>query len=66
MKKLRFLYKLILFSAICFTVIITALYIYAYLSPKIVLNSANSIILYDQNEEVVFASNNSNSWVSKD
>lgn len=66
MKKLRFLYKLTLFSAICFTVILTALYIYAYLSPKIVLNSANSIILYDQNEDVIFASNNSKSWVSKD
>lgn len=66
MKKLRFLYKLTLFSVICFTVILTALYIYAYLSPKIVLNSANSIILYDQNEDVIFASNNSKSWVSKD
>lgn len=64
MKKLRFLYKLILFNAICFTVILTALYIYAYLSPKIILNSANSIILYDQNEELIFASNNSNSWVN--
>ena len=64
MKKIRLLYKLFLFSSICFTVILTALYIYAYLSPKITLNSANSIILYDQNNELIFNSNNSNSWVS--
>ena len=64
MKKIKFLYKLLLFNAICFIVILTALYLYAYLSPKIVLNSANSIILFDQNEELIFASNNHNSWVS--
>lgn len=64
MKKIKFLYKLLLFNTICFIVILTALYLYAYLSPKIVLNSANSIILFDQNEELIFASNNHNSWVS--
>ncbi len=66
MKKIRILYKLSLFSAIVFTVILTALYIYAYFSPKIILNSANSIILYDQNNELIFASNNRNSWVNSD
>jgi len=66
MKKLRFLYKIILFNAICFTVFLTGLYIYAYCSPKIVLNSANAIYLYDQNNELIFQSNNNNSWVSND
>lgn len=66
MKKLRFLYKLTIFNAICFTIILTALYVYAYLSPKIILNSANSIILYDENNELIFNSNNSNSWVKID
>jgi membrane peptidoglycan carboxypeptidase len=42
----------------------TALYVYAYFSPKIVLNSANAIFLYDQNNELIFQSNNNNSWVS--
>ena len=63
MKKLRIFYKLMVFSAICFTVIITALYLYAYLSPKIVLNSANAIYLYDNNNELIFQTNNHNSWV---
>lgn len=64
MKKLRFIYKVSVFCAICFTVIMTALYVYAYFSPKIVLNSANAIFLYDQNNELIFQSNNNNSWVS--
>ncbi len=66
MKKVRLLYKFFLFNIIVLIVILTSLYVYAYFSPKIVLNSANSIILYDQNEEIIFASNNSNSWVNKD
>ena len=40
------------------------MYIYAYISPKIVLNSANAIYLYDYNNELIFQSNNNNSWVS--
>ena len=66
MKKIRIIYKLILFLTICFTILLTSLYIYAYLSPKIILNSANAIYLYDQNEELIFQSNNNNSWVKLD
>lgn len=66
MKKLHFIYKIFLFSSICFTVILTSLYIYAYFSPKITLNSANAIFLYDDNENLVFQSSNNNNWVTLD
>lgn len=66
MKKLHFIYKIFLFSSICFTVILTSLYIYAYFSPKIILNSANAIFLYDDNENLVFQSSNNNNWVTLD
>ena len=64
MKKLHFLYKFTIFNAISVIIVLTTLYIYAYYSPKIVLNSANAIYLYDQNEELILESNNNNSWVS--
>lgn len=66
MKKLNVLYKIILFSSICFTVILTSLYLYAYFSPKITLNSANAIFLYDNKNNLVFQTTNNNNWVTID
>lgn len=66
MKKLNVLYKIILFSSICFTVILTSLYLYAYFSPKITLNSANAIFLYDNKNNIVFQTTNNNNWVTID
>lgn len=43
---------------------ICSVYLVAYFSPKIVLNSANRVFLYDSNEELVFESNNNNDWIS--
>ena len=66
MKKLNVLYKIILFNSICFTVILTSLYLYAYFSPKITLNSANAIFLYDNKNNLVFQTTNNNNWVTID
>ena len=66
MKKFNIIYKCILFSSICFTVIITCLYLYAYFSNKIILNSANAIFLYDNKNELVFQTSNNNNWVTID
>lgn len=44
--------------------VVTCTYLYAFFSPKIVLNSANRIYLYDNNEEIVFEGNGNNDWVS--
>lgn len=64
MKKIKFLYKTILFLTISFTVIILCLYAYAYFSPKITLNSANAIFMYDNQSELIFQTNNNKKWVN--
>lgn len=64
MKRMYNLYRIFLFLWISFVVCIWGIYLYAYISPKIVLNSANRIYLYDNKEELVFESNNNNDWVS--
>lgn len=64
MKKIKFLYKTILFLTISFTVIIICLYAYAYFSPKITLNSANAIFMYDNQGELIFQTNNNKKWVN--
>lgn len=64
MKKIKFLYKTILFLTISFTVIILCLYTYAYFSPKITLNSANAIFMYDNQGELIFQTNNNKKWVN--
>lgn len=64
MKRMYNLYRIFLFLWISFVVCIWGIYLYAYVSPKIVLNSANRIYLYDNKEELVFESNNNNDWVS--
>ena len=66
MKKINIFYKILLFNYICFIVILASLYIYAYLSPKITLNSANSVYLYDYNNELIFESNNHSKWTKID
>ena len=64
MKRMYNLYRIFLFLWISFVVCIWGIYLYAYISPKIVLNSANRIYLYDNKEELVLESNNNNDWVS--
>lgn len=64
MKKIKFIYKTILFLTISFTVIILCLYTYAYFSPKITLNSANAIFMYDNQGELIFQTNNNKKWVN--
>ena len=64
MKRMYNLYRIFLFLWISFVVGIWGIYLYAYISPKIVLNSANRIYLYDNKEELVFESNNNNDWVA--
>ena len=64
MKKIKLIYKFTLFCTITFMTILTTLYIYAYLSPKITLNSANAIYLYDNKDELIFQTSNNNSWVN--
>ena len=64
MKRMYNLYRIFLFLWISFVVCIWGIYLYAYISPKIVLNSANRIYLYDNKEELVFESKDDLTHVS--
>ena len=64
MKKLKFLYKLTIFFMITFTVIISCLYTYAYFSPKITLNSANALSLYDNENNLILQTSNNKKWAN--
>jgi membrane peptidoglycan carboxypeptidase len=64
MKKIQFIYKLFLFFMICFIVLISSLYAYAYFSPKITLNSANAIYIYDYKGNLVWQENDNKKWVN--
>ena len=66
MKKFSLLYKVSLFIWISIVVFFVGIYAIAYISPKIILNSANRIYLYDNEEKLVFESNNNTDWVSLD
>lgn len=66
MKKFSLLYKVCLFIWIFIVVFFAGIYAIAYITPKIILNSANRIYLYDNEEKLVFESNNNTDWVSLD
>ena len=40
--------------------------IYVHFSPKVVINTSNSVFLYDNNEKVFFQGNDEKEWVSLD
>lgn len=63
MKKIQFLYKFFIFFVICASVIFSCLYAYAYFSPKITLNSANALYMYDQNNQLIFQTSDNKKWV---
>ena len=49
---------------ITFTVIISCLYTYAYFSPKITLNSANALSLYDNENNLILQTSNNKKWAN--
>ena len=61
---MRFIRKLFLFFIINAILSGLAVYLYVKLSPKIIINSANNIVLYDKNDESFFKGNQSNEWVN--
>ena len=64
MKKVRFLFKLIILGFISFIVIIIGLYTYAYLSPKLDLKTSGSLYLYDNNNELIYQGSRNNEWAN--
>ena len=63
MKKL---FKFFCFLFIIFVITIIGCFLYVKLSPKVTINSANNISLYDTNKTIYFKGNESKEWVDLD
>lgn len=64
---MRILKKLAKFSMIIVLIIALiyfGVYLYVKMSPKVEINTTNSVFLYDNKDEVFFQGNESKSWVS--
>ena len=66
MKKLRRLYKVCMFFFVVGSIFIIGLYLYAFILPKISLNSANSYYIYDNKDNLVYQGSNTQEWVTLD
>ena len=65
-KKRKFGFKLFKLFVILTFITIGGSFLYVKFSPKVLINSANSLILYDMNNEVFFKGNESKEWVNLD
>ena len=63
MKFVRFFMKLFIIFFAVFFIGIGVCFLYVKLSPKIMINSANNIVLYDSYDEVFFKGSESKEWV---
>ena len=61
---MRFIRKLFIFIFLSIFIFIASSFIYVKLSPKIIINSANNIILYDKFNESFYKGNQSSEWVN--
>ena len=66
MKILKRLIKFIVIIFFISILLISGLYLYAKMSPKIEINKTNSYYLYDNNSEVFFQGNGTSEWVDLD
>ena len=62
----KFISRLIIFSFFTFIIVVGGIFIYVKTAPKIQINTANSLVLYDNTENVFFQGNESKEWVSLD
>jgi membrane peptidoglycan carboxypeptidase len=63
MKKIKKLLFIFLIFVLFCIIIYNALYLYAWMNPKLVINSANSYYFYDTNEDLITGTNE---WISYD
>ena len=63
-KKFLFCFKIFVFLFVVFILGNISLYLYAYITPKIDINSDNSIVFYDKNNKSFFESSLKNKWIS--
>lgn len=62
-KKRNFLFKFLRFIFILVIIGICGAFLYVKISPKVQINTANSMSLYDINNEVFFKGNETKEWV---
>ena len=60
MKKILLIIRIILMMFFTIIIIISSFYVYAYITPKTNINTNDSIIYYDKNENNIFEYSNSN------
>ncbi len=63
MRGMKLSLKIFLFAFISFIIIISGLYLFAYISPKIELKTANKFALYDDKDQLVFQGSGAKEWV---
>ncbi len=64
MKYIRFIIKSFFFCFILSLIVIFGCFLYVKMSPKIMINSANNITLYDSNNHSFFTGSENNKWTS--
>ena len=64
MKLFRRIFKVFRLFLFLFIISIVGGFLYVKFSPKLMINSANNIILYDKDQNVFFKGSESNEWVS--
>lgn len=65
MKTVKKCAKFVLFIILAILLLYVGIYLYARLTPKLSINSANSFYLYDKNDDL-YSGNNSDAWVDLD
>ena len=60
------LFRFIKFVTFLIILVISGVFVYIKLSPKPIISSANSLVLYDNSEQVFFQGNESKEWISLD
>lgn len=66
MNKFLTISKILIFLFISFIIVNIAFYVYAYITPKLDINTANQIQIYDKNNEIAFENLDGTKWVKLD
>ena len=66
MKIVKFLFKIGVFLFIIGIVFVVGVYVYAYFTEPISLNTANSYYIYDNKDNVIYQGSSNSEWVSLD
>ena len=63
MKKKKILLKIFVFMCFFTTILVTSIYFYIRLSPKLDLKKTNNIIIYDKDNKEFFRGNGTKEWI---